>query len=83
MSERVSQVCSSSLLNFTCCLQKMGAAMGLEHLEFGHIKHKLEEKHGLITALSGALINHPARPPFATLRETIRGWKYKKINAVE
>lgn len=51
--------------------------MGHEHLEAGHLEHKLEEEHGLIIAVSGALINHPTGPPVATSRETIREGKYK------
>lgn len=55
----------------------MGAAMGHEHLEVGHSEHKLEEEHGLMVPVSGALINHPTRTPVATLRETTGEGKYK------
>lgn len=51
--------------------------MGHEHLEVGHLKHKLEEEHDLIIAVSEALINHLTRPPVAPLRGTIREGKYK------
>lgn len=41
------------------------------------LKHKLEEEHGLITAVSGAIIKHPTRARVIVLRGTIREWKYK------
>lgn len=77
MSECVRQVLFRFFAEFHLLFAEDGSCNGTWAFGSWPLKHKLEEEHGLITALSGALINHPTRPPVIVLRETIREWKHK------